>query len=111
VKVDDNLNPQRRFPPPITRLLLVRYPLATLEENPKALIAKDLEAYFLAALKESFPLLWESHREFAERLLPDNVDYDDSEAVLLIRHPRRESQMLQLDRPHDEQRVARKERA
>jgi hypothetical protein len=107
VKVADNLDPQRRFPPPITRLLLVRYPLASLEDNPKAVIAKDLEADFLAALNASFVQMWNGHREFAQRLLPDNVDYDEDEGVLRIRHPRRESQVIRLDRPHDEQRGVR----
>jgi hypothetical protein len=108
LKVDDNLSPDRRFLPAITRLLLVRYPLATLEENPKALVAKDLEAYLVAALEENFPVVWKAHPEYALRLLPDNVDFDESEYVLRIRHPRRETSVLQLARPHVEQKAARK---
>jgi hypothetical protein len=111
VKIDDNLAPERRFLPPITRLLLVRYPLAAIEENPKAVVAKDLETYLVTTLKEHFPTLWESHREYAERLLPDNVDYDEDEGVLRIRHPRRDTQELRIARPHVEQKAPRKERA
>jgi hypothetical protein len=107
LKIDDNLEPDRRFPPAITRLLLVRYPLATLEENPKALVAKDLERYLVAALADHFPALWTSHREYAARLLPDNVDFDDAECVLRIRHPRRETHALGLARPHVEPKAAR----
>ena len=101
VKLDDNLDPQRRFLPPITRLLLVRYPLASLDENPRARIAKDLEGYFIAALKDNFPRVWSGYREFAERLLPENVDYDEEARVLRIRHPRRESHVIALSGPHD----------
>jgi hypothetical protein len=108
LKVDDNLAPDRRFAPAITRLLLVRYPLATLEENPKALVANDLEQTLVAALKQHFPVLWKEHRAYAESLLPDNVDFDEDECVLRIRHPRREMQVLQLARPHVEQKAARK---
>ena len=111
LKVDDNLAPERRFLPAITRLLLVRYPLATLEENPKALIAKDLEGYLVAALKDNFPELWNTHRDYAERLLPDNVDYDEAECVLRIRHQRRETQTIALTRPDYEQKVTKIERA
>ena len=107
LKVDDNLAPDRRFMPAITRLLLVRYPLATLEENPKAVVAKDLESYLLGALEQRFAALWSEHRAYAERLLPDNVDYDEDDAVLHIRHPRRESHALQISRPHIEPKAAR----
>jgi uncharacterized membrane protein (DUF485 family) len=102
LKVDDNLDPRRRFLPAITRMLLVRYPLAVLEHNPKAVIAKDLEGTFVAALEENFPRLWKEDRAFAAQLLPDNVDYDEAKGVLRVRHPRRETQTFQLARPHDE---------
>jgi hypothetical protein len=107
-KIDDNLLSERRFLPPITRLLLVRYPLAGIEENPKAVVAKDLEDFLVESLKENFPPLWASHRAYAEGLLPDNVDYDEEQSVMRIRHPRRDTQELRLQRPHVEQR---KERA
>jgi hypothetical protein len=96
LKVDDNLDPQRRFLPAITRMLLVRYPLAVLEHNPKAVIAKDLEGYFVAALEENFPRVWKEDRAFAAQLLPDNVDYDEAKGVLRVRHPRRGVQTLPL---------------
>ena len=111
LKIDDNLSPQRRFLPAITRLLLVRYPLANLDENPKALIAKDLESYLTGALEEHFPALWRAHREFAERLLPDNVDYDEVGSLLHIRHQRRETQTLELTRPQSEQKTIKEMRA
>ena len=110
VKIDDNLVPDRRFAPPITRLLLVRYPLAAIEENPKAVVAKDLEEYLLASFQDHFPALWQSHREYAQRLLPDNVDYDEGESLLRIRHPRRDTVELPLG-PHVDQVAPRKERA
>jgi uncharacterized membrane protein (DUF485 family) len=108
LKIDDNLDPRRRFLPAVTRMLLVRYPLAVLEHNPKAVIAKDLEGYFVAALNENFPQVWREDRAFAAQLLPDNVDYDEAKAVLRIRHARRETQSLQLTHPHDEQKGSRK---
>ena len=107
-KLDDNVLPERRFLPPITRLLLVRYPLVMIEENPKAMVAKDLEEYFVGSLKSHFPALWESHRAYAESLLPDNVDYDEEDGVMRIRHPRRDTQELRLARAHVEQKTPRK---
>jgi hypothetical protein len=74
-------------------------------------VAKDLEQYLVTTLREHFPSLWESHRAYAEGLLPDNVDYDEEESVLRIRHPRRETRELRLGRPHVEQTAPRKERA
>ena len=111
LKLDDNLSPDRRFAPAITRLLLVRFPLASVEENPKALVAKDLEQTLVAALEENFPGLWRLHRAYAERLLPDNVDYEAEEGVLRIRHPRRETRELRLVRPYIERAEPIKERA
>ena len=111
LKVVDNLAPGRRFPPPITRMLLVRYPFIALEENPKAIVARGMEEYLIDALHDHFPELWRSHRAYAESLLPDNVDYDEAEAALRIRHPRRDTQVLQLARPHVEPKVLRQETA
>ena len=110
LKVVDNLAPARRFLPPITRLLLVRYPFIALEENPKAIVVRGVEEYLVEALHD-FPELWRSHREYAASLLPDNVDYDEAEATLRIRHPRRDTQVLQLGRPHVEPKVMLQERA
>jgi hypothetical protein len=111
LKVEDNLAPERRFGPAITRMLLVRYPLALIDDNPKAAVARNLEEYLIAALRDHFPALWKSHRAYAESLLPDNVDFDEAEHVLRIRHARRDIQVLQLDSPHVEQEEPRKERA
>lgn len=96
LKIDDNLDLHRRFRPAITRMLLVRYPLAVPEEHARAVIAKELDAYFVEALKGHFPAMWKAQRDFAESLLPDNVDYDEADAVLRIRHGRRDLQTLRL---------------
>jgi hypothetical protein len=99
LKVDDNLDPHRRFPPPITRMLLVRYPFSAPDDHPRAATAKELEAYFVDALKAQFPLLWKANRGFAQTLLPDNTDYDDRRVLIRIRHPRRDAQTIPLDKP------------
>jgi hypothetical protein len=103
LKTDDNLDPQRRFPPPVTRLLLVRYPLSAPDDHPRSAIAKELEGYFVAALMDQFPQLWKTHREFAEGLLPDNTDYDEARSVIRVRHPRRDVQIIPLVGPHTDQ--------
>ena len=110
LKLVDNLAPARRFLPPITRVLLVRYPFIPLEENPKAIVVRGVEEYLVEALND-FPELWKSHRAYAESLLPDNVDYDEAEATLRIRHPRRDIQVLALGRPHVEPKVVLQESA
>jgi hypothetical protein len=98
-KIDDNLDAHRRFPPPIMRMLLVRYPLSTPDEHPRAVIARELETYFIDALRQHFPALWKAHRAFAQSLLPGNTDYDEKRAVLRIRHPRRDTQVIALEKP------------
>lgn len=97
LKVDDNLDLLRRFRPAITRMLLVRYPLAAPDEHARGAIARALDAYFIDALGSHFPAMWKAHRSFAESLLPDNVDYDAAEAVLRIRHERRDMQTVRLE--------------
>ena len=99
MKIDDNLDPHRRFLPPITRMLLVRYPLSAPDDHPRAAIAKELESYLIDALKQHFAALWKAHRAFAQMLLPGNTDYDDRRAVLRIRHPRRDTQVIPLEKP------------
>jgi hypothetical protein len=99
MKVDDNLDSLRRFPPPITRMLLVRYPLSAADDHPRAAIAKELESYFIDALKARFPPLWKANRAFAQTLLPDNADYDDRRVLIRVRHPRRDMQTIPLDKP------------
>jgi hypothetical protein len=96
LKLDDNLDAGRRFLPPIARLLLVRYPLSAADDHPRSAIAGDLEAYMVTALEDYFPDLWKTHRAFAETLLPDNTDYDEARAVIRIRHPRRDTQTIDL---------------
>jgi hypothetical protein len=96
LKLDDNLDAGRRFLPPIARLLLVRYPLSAADDHPRSAIAADLEAYMVTALEDYFPDLWKTHRAFAETLLPDNTDYDEARAVIRIRHPRRDTQTIDL---------------
>ncbi len=95
-KVDDNLDPGRRFLPPITRLLLVRYPLAAADDHPRSAIARELEEHFIFTLKEYFPALWKAHRAFAETLLPDNADYNEARSVVRVRHRRRDAQTIAL---------------
>ena len=48
---------------------------------------------------------------FTPGRVTDNVDYDEEEGVMRIRHPRRDTYELRLARPHVEQKAPRKERA
>ena len=109
-KLDDNLDPQRRFDPPITRLLLVRLAGASAMDYQRSPIAKFLYEHFHATLRKQYPLLWRADRGFAEHLLPDNVDYDEVQSVLRVRHLRRDTRVLELEAPAAEGPRAHRER-
>ena len=75
-KVDENLDPAKRWYPAITRVLITLDGLHEPESPHDQRMYEGFHKEFLQRLKIAYPRLVRADREFAEDLLPENVIYD-----------------------------------
>jgi len=75
-KVDENLDPAKRWYPAITRVLITLNGLHEPESPHDQRMGEGFHKEFLQRLKIEFPRLIRADRKFAEDLLPENVVYD-----------------------------------
>lgn len=76
-KIDENLDPEKRWYPAITRLLISLIGIYEPEPNEELdSIEIVFKRKFLDRLKRNYPKLARADPDFARDLLPKNVTYD-----------------------------------
>lgn len=101
-KIDQNLDPEQKWFPAITRIMLM---LVLLEyPEPCDRLVDKYHRDFLNKLKEKFLALYLCDREFAVKLLPEEVEVEEQNGLLVKRGFRDFKTVLDLaitDDPHE----------
>ena len=97
-KINENLNPEQRYYPAITRLLISLLGIYQAEE-PEQGLAGAFHAAFIHRLKHDFPKLAKADPDFAQHLLPENVTYNSDKGELVQKRRRQRVIVLNLVPP------------
>jgi hypothetical protein len=97
-KINENLHPEQRYYPAITRLLISLRGIYEAEE-PEQGLGGAFHTAFIHRLKHDFPKLAKTDPDFAQHLLPENVTYDSDKCELLQKTRRQRVIVLKLVPP------------
>jgi hypothetical protein len=97
-KINENLDPERRYYPAITRLLISLLGIYQAEE-PEQGLAGAFHTAFIHRLKHDFPKIAKTDPDFAQHLLPESVTYDSDKGELVQTRRRQRVTVLKLVPP------------
>jgi hypothetical protein len=96
-KIDENLDLEKLFYPPITRLLITLNGIHESNEPMDNRIGDRFHREFIQRLKRSYPIVALKEPEFAKNLLPESAIYDQEHNAIQYRPHIRKVDVLTLD--------------